>query len=179
MDSKKLPYFKEFLDKLLVFTSQGKDLAESMQEVISQTDVSQKEWWEQLLIGEEGLFNFINEKKETFQRYRRIRYLENKVELLPGLRNRTNIKDYLDYGFYCYCERKGYGVADYTCDEKQYGEISQPHFSLNNKEVLCNSKKSIICFGDKEYQIKLKKGTDIFSEFDKVLKLIDEDKNTQ
>lgn len=170
----KFPYFKTFLDKLLAFKSQGMDLVGSMRELIYKTDISQKKWWEQLLIEEEGLLNFINEKKETFQRYRRIRYhsSENeiiKVELLPGLRNRTNIKDCLDYGFYCYCERKRCSVSDYICDEEQYGEISQPHFSLNDKEVLCNSKKSIIRFGDKEYQIALEKGTNIFDEFDKVL----------
>lgn len=175
----KFPYFKTFLDELLTFKSQGMDLAGSMQKVISQTDISQKEWWEQLLIGEEGLFNFINEKKETFQRYRRIRRFEDKVELLPGLRNTTNIKDCLDYGFYCYCERKGYDVSSYECGEEQYGEISQPHFSLNNKEILCDSTKSTIFFDDEEYSIKLEKETNIFDEFNRILKLIDEGKNTQ
>ena len=47
----KLPYFKDFLDTLL--ECKGKNLIDKMQEVIKKTDLSQKEWWEQLLIGED------------------------------------------------------------------------------------------------------------------------------
>ena len=149
-----------------------------MQEVIKKTDLSQKEWWEQLLIGESDLFDFLNERKETFQRYSRIRYFNNidKVELLPGLRNTTNVKDLLDYGFYCYCKDRGLKISEYECSEKQYGEITQSHFSLNNMEVLCNSMESKIYFNNKEYPINLEKGNNIFDEFDRILKLIDEDR---
>ena len=188
-NDKQMPYFKKFLDKLLTLTSQGKDLVGSMQEIINQTDLIQKEWWEQLLIKEEDLFDFLGETKDS-----RIRYFDKKgnqlrsslknvakIELLPHKKNTTNIKDCLDYGFCCYCKRKKYDVSSYECDEEQYGKKFplQSHFSLNNKKVLCDSMKSTIFFGNKGYLIKLEKGTDIFSEFDKVLKLIDEDKNTQ
>ncbi|PAV00401.1 hypothetical protein B9T66_02900 [Helicobacter sp. TUL] len=176
------PYFKQFLDTLL--ECKGKNLIDKMQEIIEQkTDLSQKEWWEQLLIGESALFDFLNERKETFQRYSRIRYfyLEysvNKVELLPGLRNITNVKDLLDYGFYCYCEDKGLKVSDYECGDKQYGDKFDlsPHFSLDDMEVLCNSMESKIYFDEKEYPINLEKGSNIFNEFDRILKLIDEDR---
>lgn len=175
----KLPYFKDFLDTLL--ECKGKNLIDKMQEVIKKTDLSQKEWWEQLLIGESDLFDFLNERKETFQRYSRIRYFNNidkidKVELLPGLRNTTNVKDLLDYGFYCYCKDRGLKISEYECSEKQYGEITQSHFSLNNMEVLCNSMESKIYFNNKEYPINLEKGNNIFDEFDRILKLIDEDR---
>lgn len=176
----KLPYFKQFLDTLL--ECKGKNLIDKMQEVIKKTDLSQKEWWEQLLIGEPAPFDFLNERKETFQRYSRIRYFfdsensVNKVELLPGLRNTTNVKDLLDYGFYCYCKDKGLKASKYECSEKQYGEITQSHFSLNNIEVLCNSMESKIYFDDEEYPINLEKGSNIFNEFDRILKLIDEDR---
>lgn len=179
-NSSKLPYFKKFLDTLL--ECKGENLIDKMQEVIKNTDLSQKEWWEQLLIREPALFDFLNERKEIFQRYRRIRYwyMEDKVkiELLPGLSNTTNVKDLLDYGFYCYCKDKSLEISEYECNEKQYGdkfELSS-HFFLDNRKVLCNSMESKICFDDKEYPINLKKGNNIFNEFDRILKLINEDR---
>lgn len=182
-NSSKLPYFKKFLDTLL--ECKGENLIDKMQEVIKKTDLSQKEWWEQLLIGEEALFDFLNEKKEAFQGYRRIRYWDMKgkdkvkIELLPGLSNTTNVKDLLDYGFYCYCkDRYSSRVSMYECGEKQYGDKFEllPHFSLDNMKVLCNSMESKICFDDKEYPINLEKGSNIFNEFGRILKLIDEDR---
>lgn len=174
-----LPYFKEFLDTLL--ECKGKNLIDKMQEVIKKTDLSQKEWWEQLLIGEPALFDFLNERKETFQRYSRIRYFDDidKVELLPGLRNTTNVKDLLDYGFYCYCKDRDLSrVSMYECGEKQFGDKFEllPHFSLDNMKVLCNSMESKIYLNNKEYLINLEKGNNIFNEFDRILKLIDEDR---
>ncbi len=174
----RLPYFKNFLDDLL--KSKGENLVDKMREIIKQTDLSQKEWWEQLLIGKSALFDFLNERKETFQRYSRIRYFDNinKVELLPGLSNTTNVRDLLDYGFYCYCKDKSLEVSEYECNEKQYGGKFEllPHFSLDNMKVLCNSMESKIYFDDKEYPINLEKGSNIFNEFDRILKLIDEDR---
>ena len=178
-NNSELPYFKEFLDTLL--ECKGKNLIDKMQEVIKKTDLSQKEWWEQLLIGEPALFDFLNERKETFQRYSRIRYFDDidKVELLPGLRNTTNVKDLLDYGFYCYCKDRDLSrVSMYECGEKQFGDKFEllPHFSLDNMKVLCNSMESKIYVNNKEYLINLEKGTNIFNEFDRILKLIDEDR---
>ena len=39
-----------------------------------------------------------------------------------------------------------------------------------DKEVVCDSINSIIKIGTKKYEINLKKGSDIFSEFDRILK---------
>ncbi|STP09355.1 DUF262 domain-containing protein [Helicobacter cinaedi] len=182
----KYPYFKRFLDNLLEI--EGGNLVDKMQSIIDKIDLTQKEWWEQLLIGEQKIFDFLNEKKEVFQRCRRIRYFGKtsspvannlkdivKVELLPGLRNRTNVRDLLDYGFYCYCsKKKEIRLSSYECKEEQYGEIFEPHFSLNNVKVLCDSIEQKIVFGDKEYKINLEKGNNIFVEFDRILNLINE-----
>ncbi|WP_270982510.1 DUF262 domain-containing protein [Campylobacter helveticus] len=183
----KYPYFKKFLDTLLEI--EGEDLADKMQNIINKIGLTQKEWWEQLLIGEPKMFDFIN-KKEIFQRYRRIRFFDKelnpignnlkdvvKVELLPGLRNTTNVRDLLDYGFYCYCKRKELLLSPYECKEKQYGTMFEPysHFSLNGVKVLCNSQKSKIYLDNKEYLIQLQRRSSIFDEFDKILGLIEID----
>lgn len=185
----KLPYFKEFLDVLL--KTESEDLVDRMQKVIKETDLSQKEWWEQLLIKEEKLFNFLNQKQETFQRYPRIRYFDKnlknissnlknitKVELLPTIKSTNKARDLFDYGFYCYCEKRSSSLSGYKPSKDQYVKSFklQSHFSLNNMEVLCDSAESIIYFGDKEYPINLQKGSNVFDEFDRVLKLINEDK---
>ncbi len=187
-------YFKEFLDVILdsqddVLSFNQDFIFNAMGKIIDNCDLSKKTWWEQLLIGEEGLFDFLNERKETFQRYRRIRYFYDvdKVELLPASKSTTNVRDLLDYGFYCYCkkryceEQSKYHLTPYECSEKQYGteyEL-QSHFSLNKIKVLCKSTDSKILFGDQEYSIALQKGSGIFNEFDRILKLIEEKLGTQ
>lgn len=190
-DDKK-PYFKKFLDELL--KTKGENLAAKMQAIIANTDLAQKQWWEQLLIGEEGLFDFLNERKKTFQRYRRIRYFHKtkikttndsdyaKIELLPKPSSTTNVRDLLDYGFYCFCKRsykdieyyKDITISTYDSPHEQYGSKYplKSSFSLNNKKVLCNSIESTINFDNKEYPITLKEGVNIFDEFEKVLKLL-------
>lgn len=176
----KLPYFQKFLDALL--ESQEKDLKRKMEELIEQTDLSQKKWWEQLLIGEVELFDDHN-KKEKFQRYPRIRRFDheevNKFELLPGSRNVTSVKDMLGYGFYCYCKRRGLPISEYECSEKEYGAESKisPYFSLHGEQVWCGSMQSIIKWGNKEYSIRLQEGNHIFDEFDGVLRQIECDKS--
>lgn len=169
-----LPYFKKFLDTLL--ECKGENLIDKMKKVIENTDLSQKEWWEQLLIREPALFDFLNEKKETFQRYSRIRcfFDINKFELLPSPRATTNVRDLLDYGFYCYCKDRDLKISGYECGEKQYGDEFELllHFSLDDMEVLCDSVESKIYFDEKEYEINLEKGNNIFNEFDKILKRV-------
>ena len=169
----KEPYFKTFLDLLL--ESKADNLDSKMREIIAQCDFSQKNWWEQLLIKQEGLFEFLNAKKEIFQRTRRIRFWDNprKVELLPAIRSTKNVRDLLDYGFYLYCnDKKIQNLSEYTSDEEQYGNQYplESHFKINNKEVLCNSMNAKITFGKQEFSIDM--DGDIFAEFDKVLDLI-------
>lgn len=186
------PYFKKFLDELL--KTKGENLATKMQAIIANTDLAQKQWWEQLLIGEEGLFDFLNKKKKTFQRYRRIRYFHKteikttndsefaKIELLPGIKSSTNVRDLLDYGFYCFCKKyykdieyyKDITISTYESSHEQYGSKYplKSSFRLNNKEVLCKSIESTICFGKNKYPITLKEGINIFDECERVLKLL-------
>lgn len=170
----KEPYFKTFLDLLL--NSRQQDLESKMQEIIAQCDFSTKEWWEQLLIKQEGLFEFLNEKRQTFQQYRRIRFFfdennnVNKVELLPASKSTRNVADLFDYGFYLYCKDRGIkNVSEYKNEEKQYGDQYplQSHFTINNKKVLCNSMKYGIEFGNKAFIVYMKEG--IFKEFDRII----------
>ncbi len=166
----KEPYFKTFLDLLL--ESKTDNLDSKMKEIIGQCDFSQKNWWEQLLIKQEGLFEFLNEKRETFQRTRRIRFWDNprKVELLPAIRSTKNVRDLLDYGFYLYCKDKEIqNISEYISDEEQYGNYYplQSHFTINNKEVLCDSMNAKITFGEQEFSIDM--DGDIFLEFDRII----------
>ena len=171
----KEPLFKKFLDLLL--ESQAQDLKSKMNGIIKQCDLSKKKWWEQLLIKQKGLFEFLNLTKQTFQRTRRIRFFDhlNKVELLPGLRNTQNVMDLLDYGFYLYCKDKEIkNLSTYTSDEEQYGNQYplQPHFTINDKEVLCDSTNSKIIFDGEEFDIDM--SGDLFAEFDRIIELIKE-----
>ena len=86
------------------------------------------------------MFEFLNEKREIFQRTRRIRFWDNlrKVELLPAIRSTKNVRDLLDYGFYLYCRDKEIqNLSEYISDEEQYGDQYplQSHFTINNKKV--------------------------------------------
>ncbi|TLD82055.1 DUF262 domain-containing protein [Helicobacter sp. MIT 05-5293] len=176
-NSKKIPYFKKFLDLLL--ESKKENLKDKMQEIVDGCNLSTKEWWEQLLI---------NKEEFIFEKFLRIRYFDskmkpilsniksvNKVELLPATKSTKNAKDLLDYGFYKYCSKKELNISDYEDNNGQYGKTyeSEPHFTLNNKKVLCNSIETKIIYGDEEYLITLKKGTNIFDEFDEILEEIE------
>ncbi len=170
-NDEKLPYFKNFLDALLEISCDNSN--EKMNIIIDTTDLSKKDWWDQLLIMEGKLFGFLNEKNDVFQKYRRIRFLPvdnpTKVELLPGLRNTKNVKDLLDYGFYQYCCHKGLDLSEYESEKEQYGDKFpiESHFSINNIEVVCNSVNSIISIGSNKININLK--NNIFEEFERVL----------
>ncbi|MDE5591996.1 MAG: DUF262 domain-containing protein, partial [Helicobacter sp.] len=181
-NSRKKPYFKEFLDKLL--QSPKETLVDKMQEIIDNTNLSSKQWWEQLLIRQQELFAFLNEKKGPFYKCRRIRYFNkksrriidsiknvSKVDLLPDRSNKKNVRDLLDYGLYCYCKEKTLDVSEYENDEEQYGDIEKPHFALNGKPILCDSSKTKIIYDSQEYPINLEK-INVFDEFERILKEI-------
>ncbi|MWV62634.1 DUF262 domain-containing protein [Helicobacter saguini] len=168
----RLPYFKSLLDKLL--ESKKDSIKDKLQEVINNVDLESREWWEQLLIKQKELFKFLNHNGNTFQRYSRIRFNE-KVELLPKTKSIKDVRDVLDFGFYCYCKNKGFNVEpkEYESPEEQRGNLYLPlksHFTLNNKQVICNSMESYIEIEEKKLPINLKKGNNIFDEFDRILK---------
>ncbi|WP_213269324.1 hypothetical protein [Campylobacter vulpis] len=181
----KYPYFKKFLDRLLEI--EGENLADKMQSIIDEIDLTQKEWWEQLLIGEEEMFKYLNGGEKDFQKSRRIKYFDKnlngitsnlkdiaKVILLPGQRHGPYATDLLGYGFYCYCKKKEMELSSYESEEWRGEKIVGSHFSLNDIKVSCDSIEQKIVFGDKEYKINLEKGNNIFVEFDRILSLINE-----
>lgn len=168
-NNEKIPYFKIFLDSLIKIKKS--DLIEKMQYMIDTTDLSKKSWWEYLLIKQKGLFEFLDEKSGVFQRFRRIRFFNDKVELLPGVMNRKNIRDLLDYGFYLYCKELNLEVNEYESDEEQYHwEYKiKSHFKINKKIVICHSGEQYIKIAKDTFKINLDKGVDIFSEFKTIL----------
>lgn len=178
-----IPYFKKLLDCIL--ESKKANIFDILQDIINSADISSKEWWEQLLIRQVGLFEFLVENKQTFQKTRRIYFGEyvNQVILLNKTRisyNQQGARDLLTYGFCRYCKQKGVNVSEYAdyaivYDYEQDDEI-KPNFSINAKSVICKSDdkdndKMVISCGSKKYSFSI--DTDnIFAEFDKVLDLI-------
>lgn len=164
----KIPYFKKLLDNIL--ESKKTNLFDILQYIIDSADISNKEWWEQLLIRQVGLFEFLVENKKIVQKTRRIRFWDKKVELLPAIKSTKNVRDLLDYGFYLYCKDKRIqNLSEYTSDDEQYGDrySLQSHFAIGNKKVLCDSMNSKITIGRQEFTIEME--GDIFAEFDKII----------
>lgn len=176
-NKQQMPYFKKLLDRLL--TSKKETIDEKLQEVIDSTYMGKKNWWEQILIKQGELFEFLNKNKDRFESYPRIRNKfrgvnKNKYELLPNKRNFVNVRDVLDFGFYCYCRDKGYDIEpnEYKSPEPQYG-TKYPlvsHFSISNQPVICDSIESRIQIGKQRFAISLQKSKNIFHEFDRILK---------
>ena len=190
-------YYKALLDKLSSkrIEESDKKLTVCMQEIVDAVDGKTKLWWEQLLIKQEGHFDFVNEKSESFQKSCRIRFFNRqkvvinesiekrdivKVELLQKIRNTQEARDLFDYGFYLYC-KSNCGVSEYQSLEDQYcdGYEIASHFKLEGYAVICNSlenRKGVehhqgpsIIIGDRNYPINLDEGCDVFAEFDRVL----------
>lgn len=142
------PYFKQLLDCIL--ESKKTNLFNILQDIIDNADISNKKWWEQLLIRQAGLFGFLVENKKIVQKTRRIRFWDKKVELLPAIKSTKNVRDLLDYGFYLYCKEKEIqNISEYISNEEQYGNQYplESHFTINNKEVLCDSMNTRIIIG--------------------------------
>lgn len=82
--------------------------------------------------------------------------------------------DLLDYSFYLYCKDKEVpNLSDnYESEEEQYGNIYplQSHFTINDKEVLCDSVNSKIVFDKRDFLIDMR--GDIFAEFDRIIDII-------
>lgn len=171
-----MPYFARLLDLLLVQAPQ-KDLASKMQDIINDCDLSSKEWWEQLLIKQEGLFKFLNEKTQPFQKTRRIYFWQYTKQVV--LLNKTKVtynqkyaKDLLTYGFYLYLKNLGFNVSTY--DEEaviyDYPQDSKANFSVNGVSIICNSEKSHITIDKQKFRIDLE--GDIFKEFERIAREI-------
>ena len=167
-ESEKHPlYFKAFLEKLnkgvgreITTEALCNAMREMVDEAIGNPSWSQKSWWEQLLIRQEGHFDFVNENKDRFQKACRLRFFDEKqtrinklnrvdkaqavkVELLQKTDNIKGVLDLLDYGFYLYCKEKFNLSEEYDKDNKhsEYG-ASEPmtsRFKLEGHEIYCNS----------------------------------------
>ena len=175
-NEEKMPYFAKLLDLLLV--QSPKDLASKMQDIIDDCDLSSKEWWEQLLIKQEGLFEFLNEKKQSFQHTRRI-YFGNYTEQVVLLNktkvtyNQNNAKDLLTYGFYLYLQNLGFNVSAYDNEAVIYDyeqDSIKANFKVNGVSIICNSEKSQIIIDKQKFDIDLE--GDIFKEFERIAREI-------
>ena len=168
LENEKHPlYFKAFLEKLnkgvgreITTEALCNAMREMVDEAIGNSSWSQKSWWEQLLIRQEGHFDFVNENKDRFQKACRLRFFDEKqnridgarrgdkaqaikVELLQKTDNIKGVLDLLDYGFYLYCKEKFNLSEEYNKDNKlsEYGasESMTSRFKLEGHEVYCNS----------------------------------------
>ena len=172
------PYFKKLLDKIA--ESKKTNLAEILQDIVNGANISTRKWWEQLLIRQKGLFEFLVENKQTFQKTRRIYFGEStkQVILLNKTRasyNQSGARDLLTYGFYCYCKQKGISVSEYKngaiiYDYEQDDKI-EPNFSINDKGVIVMFDDEIVVnYNNKDFLIDI--NGDIFKEFDRIINAI-------
>ena len=164
-------YFQNLLDRLLIL-DENIPLKEKLENIILNTDFSKKTWYEYLLIKEPKLFQFITEKKTTAWLSGRIKKYNSCIFLLFSVKPNKKYIDILTYSFYLYCSKNGIKVSNIYFETNK--DIKSPYFYIihenKNLDVVCDSINSIIKIGSKTYNINLKKGSDIFSEFDRILK---------
>ncbi len=166
-------YFKELLDSLLRETNGT--LEEKLDLIIDKVNIKDKEWFEYLLIKEAGLFEFITENGGVFQKCGRIKKFDKDMSLLKTVKTKKWAIDLLTYSFYLYVKNAGINVSEIEFSKLKYDKHSSKrnensYFKINNKNVICDSINSKIQIGNKKYDINLSKGSDIFSEFDRILK---------
>lgn len=154
-------YFKELLDNLLK-ESKG-TLEDKLKSIINKVNIKDKEWFEYLLIKESRLFEFITENGGVFQKCGRIKKFDKDMLLLKTVKTKKWAIDLLTYSFYLYVKNAGINVSEIEFSKLKY-------FEINNKNVICDSINSKIQIGNKKYDIDLSKGSDIFSEFERILK---------
>lgn len=173
-------YLRQLLDKIISYKEN--DIEKALISIIDNANLENKLWFEYLLIKDKELFEYIN-KKEKFQKCGRIRkHFDNNDNvidclLLPTAKAKKEAIDLLSYSFYSYTEDKAEVSkfkAEVQHDKYEKDRNKNSYFSVKvngkYKEVVCDSINSIIKIGTKKYEINLQKGTDIFKEFDKVLK---------
>ncbi|WP_104750499.1 DUF262 domain-containing protein [Helicobacter cynogastricus] len=169
-----LPYFKTFLDRLSGAGDLEKDMHNFWADYTNSNAFLQREWWDQLLIKQKGLFEFVNAKKDIAPRSRRIAFeWHDSVVIRVLLCNGTKLfystaLDLLGYGFYLYCQEKNAaGLSPYINDNKEKDYPKSTHFKIHNKRVCADSQNKKIHIGKESYPIDL---GDVFNSFDRVLK---------
>ena len=158
-------YFKELLDNLL--KEPNGTLEEKLESIINKVNIKDKEWFEYLLIKESRLFEFITENGGVFQKCGRIKKFDKDMLLLKTVKTKKWAIDLLTYSFYLYLKNAGIDVSKIEFSKLKY---DKHYFKINNKNVICDSINSKIQIGNKKYDINLSKGSDIFSEFERILK---------
>ena len=166
-------YFKELLDNLL--KEPNGTLEEKLDLIIDKVNIKDKEWFEYLLIKESRLFEFITENGGVFQKCGRIKKFDKDMLLLKTVKTKKWAIDLLTYSFYLYVKNEGINVSEIEFSKLKYDKHSSKrnensYFEINNKNVICDSMNSKIQIESKKYDINLSKGSDIFSEFDRILK---------
>ena len=167
-------YYKKLLDKILKLDNKL-SIEKKLENIIFNSNLKNKEWYEYLLIKESGLFYFITKIEKDAQRSGKIKKSNNYIVLLQTVKANKFYIDILSYSFYLYCSNNNIEVNDindiYFETNK---DIKSPYFHIihknKNLDVVCNSVNSNIKIADKKYNIDLRKGSDVFSEFDRILK---------
>lgn len=167
-------YFKDLLDDLL--NQNNGTLENKLKSIIENANFKDKKWFEYLLIKQPELFEFINEKGGKFQKCGRIKKFDKDMLLLKTVKGKKEAIDLLTYSFYIYTAKTAKKVKiskiNFKVKYDKYGDKrnKNSYFTINNKEVICDSINEIIQIGKKKYDITLQKGTDIFKEFENILK---------
>ncbi len=169
-----LPYFKTFLDKLSGAGDLEKKMRNFWGDYTKSNAFLQRGWWDQLLIKQKGLFEFVNAKKDIAPRSRRIAFeWHDSVMIRVFLCNGTKLfystaLDLLGFGFYLYCQEKNItGLSPYINDNKEKNYPKSTHFKIHGKRVCADSQNKTIHIGKESYPIDL---GNVFSSFDRVSK---------
>ncbi|WP_104707365.1 DUF262 domain-containing protein [Helicobacter ailurogastricus] len=182
-------YFHKLLDNLL--KAPQTNLQDKMQGILQSYishqgqglleiswQLTERDWWEQLLIQQEDLFAFIN--KEVSKECGRI-YFVNDSELkqgylLPVKRYSEKAFDLLGYALYCYLKYRIENLGSYE-NGKQVRQ-----FVFNGFAIFANSQTSTITLEHVEDKqapqhipIKLNSGQDVFKELQSVADKIQEE----
>ncbi|ADG71442.1 DUF262 domain-containing protein [Brachyspira murdochii] len=174
-------YLKQLFDKIILHREN--DIEKALISIINNANLKNKLWFEYLLIKDKKLFEYID-KEETFQKCGRIRkHFDNNDHiidclLLPPAKGKRESIDLLSYSFYLYIKDK-VEVSEFKADKVKYDKYEDnrnknSYFDIiiksKNKEIICDSINSIIKIGTKKYNINLGIGSDIFVEFNRILK---------
>ncbi|MEI0526112.1 DUF262 domain-containing protein [Brachyspira murdochii] len=174
-------YLKQLFDKIISYKEN--DIEKVLVSIINNANLKNKSWFEYLLIKDKKLFEYID-KEEKFQKCGRIKKYYDDYNiitdclLLPTSKAKKESIDLLSYSFYLYIKNK-VEASEFKADRVKYDKYEDnrnknSYFDViinsKNKEIICDSINSIIKIGTKKYNINLGIGSDIFIEFNRILK---------
>lgn len=164
-------YYKKLLDNILKLDNKL-SIEEKLENIILNSNLKNKKWYEYLLIKESRLFRFITESNRDAQQSGKIKKSNNYIFILHTVKANKWYIDILSYSFYLYCSNNGIKVSNIYFETNK--DIKSPYFYIihknENLDVVCDSLNCSIKIGNKEYKIDLSNGSDVFSEFDRILK---------